>query len=389
MALRKKNKSLDYEEKILKHRNYKTTLIIVALIAAVIVGFGIKIYYDNKQYKDIKSKTIIDIDTKSSIKYAKFADYLIKFSSDGAAYFDEDGEIWNQSYDMKEPMMDVCGSYAVVAEQKSNQIFIFDELGAAGQMTSSYPIVKVEVAGQGVVAALEEDKDANYIEVKDKDGNMLITGKTVLNGNGYPIDFSLSEDGTKMVVSYICIAGNQTETKVLFYNFSEVGKNEVDRMVGGFNHYKGTLVPMVEFINNDTAVAFGDSIFTIYSMKQKPEIVHEEKFTNEVKKVCYSEEHIGIVYYNSSNSEPFELVIYDLKGKKVGSYTYTKQYSKVKFVGDDVVLYNDFECEVISILGKNKFEYSFDEQIVDIMPTKKRYTYLFIGNDKIQEIKLK
>ena len=387
--IRNFNNNGNLDEKVKYHKKKKRIKIAAVLAFIAIAAFGYKLYYNNKVYTDYTVKEKTKTEKKSNSHYAKFSDYLIKYNNDGISYFTPKGQVWNQAFEMKKPVVDVCGSYAAIGEQRSNKIFVFDETGSKGQMETSYPIVKVEVANQGVVAALLEDKDANYIEVRDKDGSQLITGKTVLDGNGYPIDFSLSEDGTKMVVSYLCITGGQVQTKVLFYNFSEIGKNEVDRMVGGFNHYKTTIVPQVEFVTNDIAIAFGDNIFTIYSMSQKPEIVAEQKFSDEVKKVFFSDKYIGVVYYNSKKDEPFELIVYSLNGKKEFSYTYTKEYNNVKFTGEDILFFDDLECKVVSLSGKVKFESTFAEEVIDMFPTKSRYTYLLIFNDSVQKIKLK
>jgi len=385
----KNRETQDYHAKISLHKKHKRRKIYIVVIILAIIALGYKLYYDSKVYAEYKVKETLELEQKYNNSYVKFADYLIKYSNDGISYITPEGQVWNRAFEMKTPLIDVCGSYAAIGDQKSNKIYVFNEKGFQGEMDTSYPIVKIEVANQGVVAALLEDNDANYIEVRDKEGNILITAKTVLDGNGYPIDFSLSEDGEKMVVSYLCITGGQAQTKILFYNFSEIGKNEVDRMVGGFNHYKTTIVPKVEFVTNDIAVAFGDNIFTIYSMKQKPEIIVNKEFSSEVKKVFHSDKYIGMVFYNSTSEEPFELVVYNLKGTKILSTTYTKEYTNVKFANDDILFYDDLDCRVISIQGKEKFEYTFGEEILDIIPTKSRYTYLVINGTNIQKIKLK
>lgn len=379
----------EYDQVLYRHKRRRRRLIIAVFLLAVAAVVGFIIYNHFKVFKDYTVKEETEINNRENDQYAVFGDYLLQYNNDGISCLSGTEQIWNQAYEMKKPLMDICGSYTAVGEQKSNTVYVFDASGLQGQMEMQYPIVKLEVANQGVVAALEEDGEANYIEVRDKDGSSLITGKTVLDGNGYPIDFSLSEDGTKMVVSYLCVNGGQAETKVLFYNFSDIGKNEVDRMVGGFNHYQASIVPEVEFVNNNVAVAFGNNIFTIYSMKNKPEIVAEETFSNEVKKVLYSEDYIGLVFYNSAGEKPFELVVYDLDGKQVLSTPYEKEYDTVKLDKDTVILYDEFECRVIALNGREKFKYTFSEQIVDILPTEDAYTYYLVGATKMKRIKLK
>ena len=50
------------------------------------------------------------------------------------------------------------------------------------------------------------------------------------------------------------------KTNVVFYNFSEVGQNETERVVGGFNHYDSTIVADVNFIDENTVAAVGEDV---------------------------------------------------------------------------------------------------------------------------------
>ena len=43
-----------------------------------------------------------------------------------------------------------------------------------------------------------EDKTSNYIEVYDKEGKQLVSHKSIIDENGYPINFSMSDDGERM-----------------------------------------------------------------------------------------------------------------------------------------------------------------------------------------------
>ena len=166
--------------------------------------------------------------------------------------------------------------------------------GKVGEVNTSYPIIKIEVAQQGVVAALLEEASANYIELYDKEGNLIVSHKSLLSENGFPLSFSISNDGEKMMTSYLSIKEGSTENQVIFYNFSNVGKDEVDRVVGTFNQYGETIVPAVYFVSNEDAIAIGDNVLTIYKMKEKPTIRKEIKFDKEIQKVFYNEKYVGL-----------------------------------------------------------------------------------------------
>lgn len=378
----------DYEQQLKEHRRRKFIRRATICVIVLTVVLGLKIYSVNKKYSDYTVKSSIKIEDGVNSSYEKFGELIIKYSNDGIAYINYEETVWNQAFEMKTPVVDVCGDYAAVGEKNSNTIYIFDETGLEGQVTTSYPIIKIEVAKQGVVAALLEEDNANYIEVLDKKGNVLITHKTLIDGNGYPVDFSLSDDGTKMAVSYVCINNGSVESKVLFYNFSDVGQNEVDRMVGGFNHYNSTIIPTIEFLDNDTVVAIGDNIMTIYSMKKKPSIIKEIEFNQEIKKVFYNEKYIGIVFYDDSLTGLNVLKVYNSSGKEILEYELEAEYDNYKFSDKNIIMFSDMSCCIVSFNKVIKFDYAFKEELVDVIPEGGK-TYLFINNSEIQKVKLK
>lgn len=73
------------------------------------------------------------------------------------------------------------------------------------------------------------------------------------------------------------------------------GKIPADRMVGEFNQYKETLVPTVRFMSEKDAIAVGEDVLSIYTMKDKPSLKKEIKFQDEIQKVFYGDEYIGFV----------------------------------------------------------------------------------------------
>jgi len=379
----------EYDINIAKHKKKKMIQFFVVLGIIVVAAVAYYIYTNTVKYDDFGELEAVDIDDGAGSQYQPFGDFFIKYGVDGISYIDGDETIWSQSYEMSNPMVDVCEEYVAVADKNTNTIYIYDEDGSAGRVTTSYPIIKIEVANQGVVAALLEEDKANYIEAYDKDGTALISHKTIINGNGYPLSFSLSNDGTKMIVSYLCVSTGEMESKVLFYNFSGVGQNEVDRMVGGFNHYNASVIPLVEFLNNDTAVAFGDDIISIYKMREKPTLEEELEFDQEINKIFYNEDYIGVVFEDTNGENMYRVNVYDTDGDLVMDQSVDMDFETIKFSGKNILIYNDLSCKIISFSGRTRFDYRFQETIIDIMPTDSFREYLVVTNTKVRKIKLK
>ena len=63
-------------------------------------------------------------------------------------------EKWNQSYQIKNPMIDVSDKSAAVADKEGNDILILQEDGLKGEVHTTKPIEKVSVSEQGIVSAI-------------------------------------------------------------------------------------------------------------------------------------------------------------------------------------------------------------------------------------------
>ncbi|MFQ9516304.1 MAG: DUF5711 family protein [Eubacterium sp.] len=369
-------------------KDMRVRLIIGVVLMAALIS-GIYLYNKYHKYDSYKVVNSIKIESGANSKYVPFGKFVVKYSSDGISYIDGKETIWDEAYEMKAPIVDVCESYLAICDKNANDIFLYNEDGRQGKITTTYPIVKLEVAEQGVVAALLEDKDANYIEVYDKEGKQLVSHKTLIDENGYPLNFSLSNDGTKMLVTYLSVNSGTISNKILFYNFSKAGKNSSDRMVGGFEHYKEIIVPTVQFVSNDDAIAVGENVLSIYKMKNKPTLKKEVNFNDEVHKVFYDEDYVGLVFENTNSKNPYRLEIYNLNGSRVMKTDINMYFDTIKFAGKNVVVYNDMNCQIISLKGIKKFEHTFKEEIKGIIPIDGSRTYLFMTSSAIEKIRLK
>lgn len=371
-----------------KSRNLKIKVItIIGIVCALLLAIYLFCVY--RTYNNYKVRKTIKIETGTNSQYQAFGEFVVKYSNDGISYINGTETIWNEAYEMKSPIVDVCGDYLAIADKNSNTIYIFNKKGKVGEINTSYPIIKIEVAQQGVVAALLEEASANYIELYDKEGNLIVSHKSLLSENGFPLSFSISNDGEKMMTSYLSIKEGSTENQVIFYNFSNVGKDEVDRVVGTFNQYGETIVPAVYFVSNEDAIAIGDNVLTIYKMKEKPTIRKEIKFDKEIQKVFYNEKYVGLIFENSKGDTPYKMEVYSLSGEKIMSKEIEMNLDHVKFAGKNVLMYDDVTCELISLKGVVKFKHVFTKQLDAIVPMESTNTFLLMTKNKIEEISLR
>lgn len=376
-----------------KIRRYKSrvaivvTIIIVVILATVYIVSRVIDNYDYSSYEITNSVNREDIE---SSKYIAFADGYVRYSNDGIAYYNKKGTaIWNQTYTMQKPQVKICGSIIAVGDINGSKIYIFDKNGNIGTVDTSLAISQIEVAKQGVVAAVLEDNDANYINLYKTDGTKIYTVKTSLAGDGYPLDISISPDAAKLVASYLYVSGETMKTNVVFYNFSEVGQNETERVVGGFNHYDSTIVADVNFIDENTVAAVGEDVVSIYSIKEYPKLVKEINIDNEIDRVLFGDKYIGLVLKNSESGDIYKLCVYNSDLNRVCEYPFSTQYDKMSFDGNSVVMSNSSVISLINLKGKKLADITMTLPIQNVIVLGHRGNYICVNSKYVQNIRLK
>lgn len=334
--------------------------LLLAVFLVVLLFFGYLWTKNNRPYTSVKEDWAISMSDTNFSEFAEMGGGIVRYSRDGAAFYDNKGEmIWNQAFEMVSPVAAVNGDRLAIADRNGNALYLFGKNGFLGSAQTTYPISRVTVAGNGVAAVILEDKSANYISLYASDGTQLdITIKTVLSGDGYPVDISLSENGTILMASFAYLDQGMMQNKVIFYNFSEAGKSAVQRIVGGFQQYGPALVPDVEMLGQKAAVAFADDRISFYSLKNEisPELVQEVTVEQEIKSVFSSGSHVGILLASTENVNRKTLAVYDSQGKEIFRTDTEFPCTQARLTGDFAVLYNETECEIYSLSGQKKYE---------------------------------
>lgn len=378
------------QRKIRNHRRKILIAVAVVLVLAVAAFFVVLKILDNQTYETYTVSSSVNRDDTESAQYTSYADGYVRYSNDGIAYFNSKGTaIWNQTYSMQKPQVKICEDKVAVGDLNGNMIYVFNETGLMGKVDAPLSISQIEVAKQGVVAAVLEDNNANYINLYDTDGTKLYTVKTTLSGDGYPVDISISDDATKLIASYIYVSGESMNTNVVFYNFSDVGQNETERVVGGFNHYGNTIVGDVKFLTDTRAVAVGENVITIYKIKEYPGIEHEIEIDSEIERVFFSDKYIGLLMDNADSGETYKMVVYNLAGAKQFEKTFNTQYNQIQFDGNSVILNNANTFTVMNMGGKVITTQNVDMPLTTVLATGSRGRYMIVNSKYVQNIRLK
>lgn len=369
---------------------------IVAVIVVIIIFAGIYMIFVGRGYNGYEVVEETGVKNASMLDYAPYQNSLLKFSKDGATYVDEKGKaVWNETFAMKMPTADVSGEYAAIADMNGNDVYIFNTQGKVSNTTMPYKICDIAVASQGEFAVILEDEKVNYINIYDKNGEQISEIQTTIDKSGYPMDMDLSSDGTKLFSTYLYLDGVDVKNGLAAYNFGPVGVNEnADRLMGGYQ-LEDTLVPKVEFLDNNTICAFGDNQIILYSMREKPSEKARIVLKSEVQSVIYNDKYVGIVISNEEETKkneekaPYVLELYNTNGRKVMTQKIDFSYENVRMTKDEIVFTGGTECRIYTVKGKLKFSYTFSKNVVDMVPTgySSRYIVLYDSGSEVVRLK--
>ena len=234
-------------------------------------------------------------------RYFPYKDGVIKLSKDGAKYISSQGKVlWNQAFEMGRALVSVAGEYAVIGEQGGTKLYILSSQGLSGQGEAPSTIEKLRISEKGVVYALLTEDRGTYITVFSKEGKNLDIGiKSVMAGDGYPLDMSVSPDGTELCVAFSHLEQTSLKSRVVFYNFSSLGKNAgADRVVGGFtDDFASGIVGRVHFFTDEESFAAYDGGVAFFSTKVRssPELKNKVAIPETIRMIAYDQNYLAVL----------------------------------------------------------------------------------------------
>lgn len=379
----------EYEKKLRRHKmSILYRIVIIAVILVVILGSA---YYNYQKmvYTDYDVLKSITYAEATNAKYVPFNGNVLRYSQDGASAFNVSNDmIWNETFEMQNPLCDVCGDYIAIGDYMGTTIYVYNSEGLKGTIDTSTPLKRFCVSGNGNVAVVLEQDEVTWIKLYDVNGVNIASDRTTMSKSGYPVCMDISDDGILLAVSYLFVDSGVMSTSVAYYNFGAVGQNEIDNLVSGYN-YSGTIVPYVKFINSDTSFAVGDNRLEIFKGAQKPECIFEKTLEEEVESVFSNEEFILIVYSDDEGPNRFSMEAYDGEGNIVTTLGFDMEYSNISVYKDLFIIYNSEECEIYNAEGLRKYAGSFTNSAISVIPTTSKTRYQVVYGDSMEEIKLK
>lgn len=379
----------DYKKKIRKHRLkivYRVLLVVAALGAALAL---VVVQAKRHIYTGYDTVSSISREVSSDATDIRLKNSILTYSKDGAHCTDAKGNVkWNQTYVIQDVKIATCGDVAVIGSYNGREIYVQNTDKQLGTITTTMPIRNITVAETGRVTAVLADTDVAWIMTYEADGTNSYTGQAHMTDGGYPVSISLSPDGELLAISYLYVDAGVVKSNVTFYNFGPVGENQSDYMVSAYS-YSDLVVPKVQFMNNDTAFAVGDSRLMIYSGTQKPVTAGEYLYDDEIQSVFYSDKYVGLVFLSDQAETKYRMDVYNTSAAKVGSYYFDVDYTDIFFGDDDMVIYNESECQIFTTDGVEKYHGSFGKSARLLLPAGGSYKYYLVTDSTIDTIQLK
>lgn len=380
-------KSMD--NKLARHRQIKLYTVLAILIVAAIAAAGSYISWKNKLYVDYEVIRQSEWIRASESKSINLKGTLFTYSNDGMSCTDLRGKtIWNQTYEMQNPVVRTCNRTVAVGDYNGRRIYISDTQGALGTIETTMPIRDFCVSSNGIVAVVLDDSTVTAIDLYDKTGGKpLASFKTTMSNSGYPIAIDISSDGSQVAISYLKAENGKIESSIGFYNFASVGQNYTDNLVGGYK-YSEAVVPMIHFMGNDTVFAIADNRIMFFKGRQKPESLMESMISEEIQSVFYDENYVGLVFYNTSAETTYRIEIYDTNAKKVNEIAFDLDYKEILFSTSGIFIYNENECLIYDWGGRLKYQGVFKDRITCFIPGGNISRHTIVTEDTIQSIEL-
>lgn len=380
--------SRDFGALIQKHRLavFGRTLFVIFVFA--LLGTLVYVQLKNQVYTSYVILSSIARQQYDSSVCLSYGNGFLSYSGDGISYTDAKGNaVWNQAYEMQEPMVRVAGSKVAVADYNGHIIYSISQDGNYIEIDTNLPIREIAVSESGMVAAVLEDTGITWIYLYSSMGETIAYIRTTMQNSGYPSALALSPDGTLLAVSYLTVDNGTAKSSVAFYNFSSVGQNYVDNFVSG-SDYADAVISFLAFLNNDTSFAVADNRLVIYGGGQRPKSVADVLLNEEIQSIFYNESHIGLVFLDTTGNGKYRLDVYNTSGLVETSLYFDMDYKDIIFRKDNIIIYNETQCLLANMNGVERFNGDFQTPYLLFAPIRGN-RYLAVSQESIDIIEMR
>ncbi len=316
-------------------------------------------------------------------KFYRFKEGIIKCSTGKVEYLNHNIEpIWSDNINLPNPMVEWVGDYAAIASRTNGEVLLVDRSGRQGYINVGYPIEKVDVSKQGIVAVIARNKEVPQVMCFDKEGTLLVELSATLSENGYPINTGISTDGKALIVSYLIIDESGMHSRVVYYDLNQKGKVVAEKV------FSSEIVSEIEYMNSDYSYIIGMSGCSIYNYEETPKEVENYKFTSKILSIVSNNEYVAILLDGQKQSGT-EILIYNKIGKEVSRINSKQIFDNALIANGEIVLWKGGVCEIYTLGGQKRLAVKNKDEIRNVFPMRTPNRYIVVSDKKIRKVQLK
>ena len=367
-------------------KDKKKRILIGVAVILIAVCIGIYFFTKYQTFDYVESDTIYKNTSTDNANYKRCLGGILRYSRDGISLLADNGEeVWNQPCQMSNPSVETCGESAAIGDKGGTSILVLEKKGLKGEIQTTKPIEKFAVSSQGIVSAVLKDDETPIVMCYDAVGNKLVEHKVLQKDMGYPVDVSISADGNTLLVSYLHTEASEVTTKLSYYYFGDVnGKDDYEVYQKDF---RDTVIPVTAFLKHDISLSVADNAIIFYKGLREPREEARIDLETEIQSVAYDDGVVAVVL-RKEDATNYKLNIYNTKGKKMASVDVDKEYSNLKVVDGQIILFDGQSCSIYLKNGVHKYEGNIDQNIMEIFPLRGLNKYMVINANGFHEIRL-
>ena len=170
---KREQKQLDYKKKIRKHKlasAYRILLIAIVAIALIVL---VAVQYRRHIYTEYDTISTVEREAVTGTVDVRLGNSILTYSKDGAHCTDAKGNVsWNQTYQIQDIKVAVCGSTVAIASYNGRNIYVQDTEKRLNEITTNLPIRDISVAADGTVTAVLADTDITWVNTYSVSGDL-------------------------------------------------------------------------------------------------------------------------------------------------------------------------------------------------------------------------
>ena len=180
--------------------------------------------------------------------------------------------------------------------------------------------------------------------------------------------------------------------RVVFYDFSEIGKNMPNRVVGGFDEeFVSSMVARVKYLDKINSVAIASDGLYFFSSKNiaSPKLVKTIKAENDIEAVAFEGDRLCVVYKNTSEKFNHTLYIYSKTGSVFLKKEFAGDFNKLDMQKGYIYMTKNDNAIIMNTSGVIKYSGSLDVNIHKIVKSGFLSGFTVLGDNDFRGIVLK